>query len=422
MKKSMLLIPLVWLFIVTLYGWQSSNDESLYTMDELCSLSDSISFNSETLQYEVRCDIIIMENDTLKIHPGEVVKFVSYPNPNGAGYVWQGLFIYGNLLSLGTQEENIKLYNDSEYNVGSWKGIKFYNTSPNNESIIRYTIIEEACDKFNYTAIYCYNSSPNISYCTVREMYPPIETGGGSGIYCAGQSYPIVSYCTFEELRRSVAVWCGNSWNSGYGGHQDTLNYPSPLMIGCNIMPSVHSFWGYGCDNDKVVLNGGFLDNCYLGIDENDADITLGYPPDTTGDGICNTTSINWIPKYMLVDGIVNPRETPDLVGIDNEEINILPTGSKYILLNKNYPNPFNPSTTIDFEIKKDNVPISLKIYNSRGQLVKTLINEEIYHKGNHSIVWNGDNKENEQVSSGVYFFKLISNKHMQIKKAILVK
>jgi len=422
MKKSMLLIPLVWLFIVTLYGWQSSNDGSLYTMDDLCSLSDSISFNSETLQYEVRCDIIIMGNDTLKIHHGEVVKFFVFHEPGNE--ILYEIRIYGCLKAAGTEEDMITL-GDPEanfWNGESWNGIKFYNTSIDGESILKYCNIISAQDIMTYTAIYCENSSPIIYHSTICYMWADIETGGGSGIYCAGQSYPIVSYCTFEELRRSVAVWCGNSWNSGYGGHQDTLNYPSPLMIGCNIMPSVHSFWGYGCDNDKVVLNGGFLDNCYLGIDENDADITLGYPPDTTGDGICNTTSINWIPKYMLVDGIVNPRETPDLVGIDNEEINILPTGSKYILLNKNYPNPFNPSTTIDFEIKKDNVPISLKIYNSRGQLVKTLINEEIYHKGKYSIVWKGDNKENEQVSSGVYFFKLISNKHMQIKKAILVK
>ena len=164
------------------------------------------------------------------------------------------------------------------------------------------------------------------------------------------------------------------------------------------------------------------MDNCYLGIDEYNADMTLGCPSDTAGDGICTTNSTNWLPRFGLIDGVVNPRGTPEWTGIDKKETDILPTTSKYLVLNDNYPNPFNPETTIEFEVGKDTALLSLKIYNSKGQLVRTLIDKKIYQKGKFSIIWKGDNNKGEEVPSGAYFYKLISNSRMQIKKAILVK
>lgn len=95
-------------------------------------------------------------------------------------------------------------------------------------------------------------------------------------------------------------------------------------------MPSVQGFFGFNSDYDRVILLGGFLDNCYIGIDETQADTTLGYPIDTIGDGICTTTSTNWEQKYYLIDGVVNPRSTPEFTGINEEEINILPTTTEF--------------------------------------------------------------------------------------------
>ena len=86
-----------------------------------------------------------------------------------------------------------------------------------------------------------------------------------------------------------------------------------------------------------------------------------------------------------------------------------------------NYPNPFNPITTISFSIKEDS-KINLSIYNIKGQKVKTLINNEI-SKGNHSISWNGEDENNNSVSSGVYLYKLkVNNKTDVIKKCLLLK
>ncbi len=88
--------------------------------------------------------------------------------------------------------------------------------------------------------------------------------------------------------------------------------------------------------------------------------------------------------------------------------------------LKGNYPNPFNPETTISYDVKKAG-KLSLDIYNIKGQKVKTLINGN-KGVGNHSVVWNGRNDKNENVASGVYFYKLTSGDYSEAKKMILMK
>ena len=86
------------------------------------------------------------------------------------------------------------------------------------------------------------------------------------------------------------------------------------------------------------------------------------------------------------------------------------------IKLNQNFPNPFNPSTTINYELMKSGF-INLKIYNIKGQLVKTLVNKEM-NTGKHSVVWNA-----KGFISGQYFYQIsIDGKVVQTKKSICIK
>ena len=85
-----------------------------------------------------------------------------------------------------------------------------------------------------------------------------------------------------------------------------------------------------------------------------------------------------------------------------------------------NYPNPFNPITTIDFTIDK-NSHVNLEIYNIKGSLVKTLVNKELT-RGNHSIVWNGDDNIGNKVASGVYFYKMQTGEYQSVRKMVLLK
>jgi len=84
--------------------------------------------------------------------------------------------------------------------------------------------------------------------------------------------------------------------------------------------------------------------------------------------------------------------------------------------LNQNYPNPFNPSTTINFSVPEENTLVSLKIYNSLGQEVGTLINQEV-PAGNHEVQFDATG-----LSSGVYFYTLTAGSFVESKKMALMK
>lgn len=73
--------------------------------------------------------------------------------------------------------------------------------------------------------------------------------------------------------------------------------------------------------------------------------------------------------------------------------------------LEQNFPNPFNPSTEIQFSVK-ENSHIILKVYDVLGREIKTLINEEL-NNGKYKIIWNGDNNSGEKVSSGIYLYRI---------------
>ena len=85
-----------------------------------------------------------------------------------------------------------------------------------------------------------------------------------------------------------------------------------------------------------------------------------------------------------------------------------------------NYPNPFNPSTKIGFNVEQT-APVKLVIYNIKGEKINTLIDNRLA-AGNHRVVWNGLDKFGKKASSGVYLYKLSTEKYTSTKKMILMK
>ncbi|MBK8945433.1 MAG: T9SS type A sorting domain-containing protein [Ignavibacteriae bacterium] len=99
------------------------------------------------------------------------------------------------------------------------------------------------------------------------------------------------------------------------------------------------------------------------------------------------------------------------------EKENIVP--NEY-LLSQNYPNPFNPITSISYSIP-DNLQVSLKVYNSMGQLVKTLVSRDKL-AGTYNIVWDSTNESGNIVSSGTYIYVLTTPNKVLSNKMILLK
>ncbi|MFC2136249.1 S41 family peptidase [Bacteroidota bacterium] len=88
--------------------------------------------------------------------------------------------------------------------------------------------------------------------------------------------------------------------------------------------------------------------------------------------------------------------------------------------LSDNYPNPFNPSTNIQYKIPHETY-VNLTIYNSLGQVVKTLV-DETQHAGYKTVKWDGTNSLGKVVGSGVYFYKLQADTFIETKKMLLLK
>ena len=103
---------------------------------------------------------------------------------------------------------------------------------------------------------------------------------------------------------------------------------------------------------------------------------------------------------------------------VDNTSVVQIPISSG---LYQNYPNPFNPETNIQYSITND-ANVSLEIYNIKGELVRTLVNEP-QSAGYYKVIWNGKAYNNISVSSGIYFYRLkIDDKVVDTKKCLLLK
>ena len=83
--------------------------------------------------------------------------------------------------------------------------------------------------------------------------------------------------------------------------------------------------------------------------------------------------------------------------------------------LSQNYPNPFNPTTKINFNIPAQNF-VTLKVYDISGREIETLISREL-NVGSYIVDFNGDN-----LSSGVYFYRLQAGDFIEVKRMILLK
>ena len=89
-------------------------------------------------------------------------------------------------------------------------------------------------------------------------------------------------------------------------------------------------------------------------------------------------------------------------------------------LLSQNYPNPFNSATAIEFSVPTRS-QVSIDIYNLLGQKINTII-DEVLPVGNHTTIWNGNDKNGRPVSSGVYYYRIAADELVETKKLVLLK
>jgi hypothetical protein len=107
-------------------------------------------------------------------------------------------------------------------------------------------------------------------------------------------------------------------------------------------------------------------------------------------------------------------RECSESVGLPGDEI----PGSMQTL--RNYPNPFNPQTTIFYSMLSDG-PVEISIFDLSGRRIRTLV-EEITSAGNHSVIWNGCDDQGQLQSSGLYFTRISTDAGTISAKMVMMK
>ena len=97
-------------------------------------------------------------------------------------------------------------------------------------------------------------------------------------------------------------------------------------------------------------------------------------------------------------------------------DVSIIP--KKYLLYDA-YPNPFNPTTILRYDLPQKS-KVTITIYDMLGRVINTMVNE-VRDAGNQSIIWDGTNIKGFPVSAGIYLYQIETNQYTQTKKVILL-
>ena len=181
----------------------------------------------------------------------------------------------------------------------------------------------------------------------------------------------------------------------------------NPVRLAANLPSNTDLAIYFDCGmQDEVLLypfNTGFADSLdLLGID---------YVFESFN-GTHYSEALNRVPiALMFLDSVMNT-----VTGVFSDYNNIVSNFN----LSQNYPNPFNPTTTIKYSIPKLSF-VTIKIYDLLGCEVATLVNEE-KPAGTYEIEFNGHSDEGQNLTSGVYFYKLRAGNYVETKKMILLR
>lgn len=127
-----------------------------------------------------------------------------------------------------------------------------------------------------------------------------------------------------------------------------------------------------------------------------------------------------WI--FNTTDDLENTKATAGKIRLLTSEVRSLDCDQKptEYKLNQNFPNPFNPVTEIEYQLPEA-ANVTLMIYNSIGQRIKTLVSQH-QNAGRFAVKWDATNDYQETVPSGIYFFRLETSDFVEMKKMLLIK
>ncbi len=366
-------------------------------------IQNGVSDIFETVGYvegiDVTLDNVIIKNNT-NTHNSDV------------GIVGTFQVYAKNLLSV----KNSQFINNhsSIQNFGG-SNIRFYSQSDSLYTIIDNCIFANNSDGSTSRNIHSYSNKVLVNNCTFSN-----NTGGmdytttlsalesievyNTIFYANSQNYAIkygpgtieIDNCLFSNDSDNI-IYTSSGGPSNIG--ENNLYETNPLFVGGN--PAINSYYQ---------LRGDEVNGYSPAIDAGSEDFS--FMPD-------------WY-EVSEFDLYGTPRIFGDRVDIGCYEYpGYTNNHNSEIVLNNltaiNYPNPFNPETTIEFNNPVQG-QVNINIYNLKGQLVKNLLQDNLT-QGVHKVIWQGRDSNDKQVASGIYFYKISSgNRDSVTKKIILMK
>ncbi len=422
-------------------------------------ISEDTIWDADTVK--VVGDVEVLSGATLTIPAGVKVEFQDF----------YSLQIQGSIQALG-EANNKVLFTSSQPDQfsldhsanGSWKGIRFTNTSYSDQtSILQYCIFEhsknieengvgaaiscfdysnlkiENCLFQNNTADYGgaisleFNSNPMIINNIFSGNYAFLA---GSPIYCT-YSYPRIINNTIinnQVLNEDIFVSTGaihtfqakpQLYNNIIWGNEDYFFEESPLLF-CKPFYVEYNDIEFGYEGeDNIDLDPNFVNQT-----ETDFSLSASSPCIDVG-----SNELPWNCEFPEFDLLGNDRTIGNSVDMGALEWQNTSASEELVIRNyelSNYPNPFNPSTTITFELNIETIESTeLVIYNLKGQKVKTFkitphpsttLRMTQAGSNQYSVVWNGTDQNNQSVASGIYFTKVKVGNRILTRKMLLMK
>ena len=198
----------------------------------------------------------------------------------------------------------------------------------------------------------------------------------------------LVSECSSYPDAECVANYCGNCW-ADYYLYGELINCDSSI--------------------DCIDLTG---------IDFGLCDMVLGIG--WVNDNCVYVSGCDWVADSVdYTDAFFNSMDDciETCVLVSNDESNQLPTAFS---LYNNYPNPFNPMTTIRYNLPEDAL-VNITIYDMMGRVVSNLVSSQ-KNAGYKSIQWNATNDAGQPVSAGLYLYTIQAGQFRHTKKMVLLK
>ncbi len=320
--------------------------------------------------------------------------------------------------------ENCRIINHQHWNVledPRSRPIAFVGTSSTEYEMPTFTLINTEINNCydnewiaNWSSAGIFTSwflNLNLINCTIGD-----NSGNSPSAYAIKCNDPNCGIDIYNSIIYGNSPHQIGLFGNGDSGNPTVLNIKNSLID--PVDDDVYDFFG----NNEINWLGGNLSEDPLWNISTDNQYFLSEDSPCIDAGTLELPDGIVLPEFDLAG---NPRIygngvdmgayewNPNIANDDNFVIN----NGKYKLTN--YPNPFNPTTTIKYFLPKDSF-VNLSIYNIKGQKIKELVNE-IKSKGNNSVIWNGKDENGNSVSSGVYFYKIKTDQNQESTSRMLL-